>query len=169
VSAGSNASIGVGPQCTLAADAELRVAWINQLSQFTGIRAAEIFFEPLQFHLEIADLLEQLSFFGLALLLDLALLASRKQLTGIIEQLLLPLAYLDGVDRVISSDLLDRLAATDRLHGDSSLEFRTVSAALAHEWEPHFRGGTPPQRLTMGPVKKNQTSTLLASASSGLD
>jgi hypothetical protein len=36
-----------------------------------------------------------------------------------------------------------------------------VSAALAHEWEPHFRGGTPPQRLTMGPVQKNQTSSVL--------
>jgi hypothetical protein len=36
-----------------------------------------------------------------------------------------------------------------------------VSAALAHEWEPHFRGGTPPQRLTMGPVQKNQTSSNL--------
>ena len=119
------------------------------------------FFEPLQFHLELADLLEQLSFLGLALLLVLALLASRKQLTGTIQQLLLPLAYLDGVDRVISSDLLDCLAATDRLHGDSSLEFRTVSAALAHEWEPHFRGDTPPQRLTMGPVQKNQTSSPL--------
>ena len=116
-------------------------------------------FEPLQFHLELADLLEQRSFFGLALLLVLALLASHKQLTGTIEQLLLPLAYLDGVDRVIRSDLLDRLAATDRLHSDSSLEFRTVSAALAHEWEPHFKGRTPPQRLTMGPVQKNQTTS----------
>ena len=74
------------------------MVWINQLSQFTGIRAAEIFFEPLQFHLELADLLEQLSVLGLTLLLVLALLASRKQLTGTIQQLLLPLADLDGVE-----------------------------------------------------------------------
>jgi hypothetical protein len=29
-----------------------------------------------------------------------------------------------------------------------------VGTALAHRWEPPFRGGAPPQRLTMGPVKK---------------
>jgi hypothetical protein len=30
------------------------VAWIDQLAQFTGMRAAEIFFEPLQLHLQLA-------------------------------------------------------------------------------------------------------------------
>ena len=126
-----------------------------------GIRAAEIVFEPLQLHLELADLLEQFSVLGLALLLLLARLASRKQLTGTIQKLLLPLTHLNRVDGVIGGDLLDRLAATNRLHGDSGLEFGTVGAALAHEWSPHFRGGTPPQRLTMGPVQKNQTTSLL--------
>jgi len=37
---------------------------------------------------------------------------------------------------VICGDLLDRLAATDRLHGDPGLELVTVGAALAHWWEP---------------------------------
>ena len=104
-----------------------------------GVKAAEIFFQPLQFHLEFADLVEQFSFLGLALLL--ALLASRKQLTGTIQQLLLPLTHLNWVDGVIGGDLLDRLAATDRLHGDSGLEFGTMGAALAHEWEPKRLGG----------------------------
>jgi len=36
-----------------------------------GVRAAEISFKPLQFHLEFASLLEQLSFLGLALVLGL--------------------------------------------------------------------------------------------------
>ena len=58
---------------------------------------------------------------------------------------------------MVSGDLLDALAAPDRLHGDSGLEFGTVDAALAHEWKPHFRGGAPPHRLTMGPVQKKQT------------
>ena len=43
---------------------------------------------------------------------------------------------------VISSDLLDRLAATDRLHGDPGLEFGAVSAAFAHRWEP-LSGAVP--------------------------
>jgi hypothetical protein len=33
---------------------------------------------------------------------------------------------------VVGSDLLDRLAATDRLHGDPGLELGTVGAALTH-------------------------------------
>ena len=36
------------------------------------------------------------------------------------------------MDGVVCSDLLDRLAATDRLHGDLGLELGTVGAALAH-------------------------------------
>jgi hypothetical protein len=41
--------------------------------------------------------------------------------------------YLNGG---IGGDLLDRLAATDHLHGDPGLEFGTVAAAPAHGWEP---------------------------------
>jgi hypothetical protein len=33
-----------------------------------------------------------------------------------------------------------------------------VGAALANGWESQIRGGTPPQKLTMGPVQKNQTN-----------
>ena len=60
-----------------------------------------------------------------------------------IQQLPLPLAHLDGMDGVISGDLLDRLAATDRLHGDPGLELGAVGAALAHRWEP--RSGAVPR------------------------
>ena len=38
---------------------------------------------------------------------------------------------------------LDRLATTDRLHGDSRFELGTVGAALAHWWEP--RSGAVPR------------------------
>jgi hypothetical protein len=37
------------------------------------------------------------------------------------QQLPLPLAHLDGVNGVISCDLLDGLATADRLHGDPAL------------------------------------------------
>ena len=43
-----------------------------------------------------------------------------------------PLADLERVDGVVGGDLLDRLSATDRLHGDHGLELGTVGAALAH-------------------------------------
>ena len=62
------------------------------------------------------------------------------------------------MDRVIGGDLLDRLAATDRFHGDPRLEFRTVGAALAHEWEPPFQGRYPASEVNDGtcPEKLNQ-------------
>ena len=97
---------------------------------------------------------------GVHLLLLLALFASRKQITGTIQQLLLPLIHLNRVDGMIGGDLLDRLAATVLLHGDSGLEFGTMHAALLMNGSPHFRRGTSPQRLTMVPVQKNQTTSL---------
>jgi len=84
-----------------------------------GIRAAETFFELLQLHLQPPDLLEQLSFLGLPLLLVLGVLAPAEQLAGSVQQLPFPLAQLDRVDGVVSGDLLGRLAATERLHGYS--------------------------------------------------
>ena len=93
--------------------------------------------------LELSDLLEQLGLFGLALAGVLALLTPGEQLTGAIQQLALPLAHLNRVNGVISGDLLDRLAATDRLHGDLGLELGAVGAALAHWWEP--RSGAVPR------------------------
>jgi len=43
---------------------------------------------------------------------------------------------------MVGGDLLDRLAATDRLHGDPGLELGAVGAALAHRWEP-LSGAVP--------------------------
>jgi hypothetical protein len=79
--------------------------------------------------LELADLLEELSLLGLNLLFVLALATPCEQLAGAIQQLQLPLAHLDRVNGVISSDLLDRLATTDRFHGDLGLELRAVGRA----------------------------------------
>ena len=56
-----------------------------------------------------------------------------------------PLAHLDRVNGVIGGDLLESLAATDRLHGDSGLELRAVGAAFAHGWETLLSGSLPPQ------------------------
>jgi len=108
-------------------------------------RASErlrLFFEPLQLHLQLADLLEQLGLLGLALAGVLGFLAPGEQLTGAIEELPLPLTHLDRVDGMVGGDLLDRLAATDRLHGDPGLELGAVGAALAHRWEP-LSGAVP--------------------------
>jgi len=44
-----------GPGAYIAADAVLGVVVIDQLAQFTGVRAAETFFEPIQLHLLLTD------------------------------------------------------------------------------------------------------------------
>jgi hypothetical protein len=118
------------------------VAVIDPLAQFTGFRGAEIFFEPLQLHLQPPDPLEQLGLFGLGFLPVIALFGTVEQLNVAIHELPLPLSHLDRVDGVVSGDLLDRLAATDGLHGDSGLELGAVGAALIHWWEP-LSGAVP--------------------------
>lgn len=49
----------------------------------------------------------------------------------------------DRVNGVVGDDLLDRFAATDRLHGNAGLELRSVGVALANRWEP--RSGKVPR------------------------
>jgi hypothetical protein len=60
---------------------------------------------------------------------------------------------------MVSGDLLEGLAATDGFHGHLGLELRAVGSSLAHRWEAPSGGGAPPQRLTMGPVQKSQTTS----------
>lgn len=57
----------------------------DQFAKFTGVRAAETLFEPRQLHLQPPELLEQLSFLGLPLLLVLALLDAGEQLAGSVK------------------------------------------------------------------------------------
>lgn len=94
----------------------------------------------------------------LARLFVLALLPWRKQLTATIQQRLLPLTHLNRVNDVIDGDLLDRLADTDRLDGDSGLELGTVDAARALESEPPFHGRYPASAVNDGtcPEKQDQ-------------
>ena len=54
---------------------------------------------------------------------------------------------------VVDSDLLDRLGATDRLHGDPDHELGAVGAALAHWWKP-LSVAIPPTDLNRALSKK---------------
>jgi len=47
---------------------------------------------------------------------------------------------MSGVEGVTGGDLLDGLAATDRLHGNPGLDLRAVCAALARRWEIPYQG-----------------------------
>ena len=135
----------------------LSSGWFEPIS-LRSSRASQLlkFFKPLRLHLQLADLLEQFLLLGLALGFGFRLLSTREELAGTLKQLLLPLARLNRSHRevrrieqihaVISGDLLDRLAATNRRHGDLGLELGAVGATLAHWWKPlsgavpHLRG-----------------------------
>jgi len=95
--AGSRRGSRQAEQRTLPAEAELGVGVIDQFTQFTGVRAAETFFEPLQLHLQPADLLEQLGVLGLIVFIVLCHHASGEELAGAIQQLPLPLDDLDWI------------------------------------------------------------------------
>ena len=55
----------------------------------------------------------------------------------------------------VSGDLLERLAASDLLHGHLGLERGAMGAAFAHGWEPLLRGAPAPHRLTVDPAQKS--------------
>ena len=63
-------------------------------------------------------------------------MASCKQITRTIPNLLHPLADLDRVVDMVRGDLLGRLAYTDRFKDDPGYELGNVGAALEHCWEP---------------------------------
>lgn len=108
--------------------------------------------------MQLADLLEQLGLLVLALVLDLTFLTRGEKLNGSIQEMPLPLAGLHRVvlDRRRSAGSY-RLAATDRLYGDSGLELRAYVRRLLMGGNPFLGGGTPPQMLTVWPVLNNQT------------
>jgi hypothetical protein len=81
------------------------------------------FYETLQFHLQPSDLLEKLCFICFVLIFISAILFPAEQLAGGFQQLPLSLLDLDEVNGVIGADLLDRLAATDCLHGALALHW----------------------------------------------
>src|SRR6516225_7650307 len=85
----------------------LRFGWCGSISdrRCSGERS-DFFFEPLQLHLEAADLLEQLGLLGLGVGRD-RLAAVTEDLVGPGEELLLPGVDQRRVDAVLTGQLID--------------------------------------------------------------
>ena len=75
-------------------------------------------------------------------LLFRTLLVPGEQLTGVIEELPLPLAHLTRVKGLFGGDLLKRPAITDRLYGDSGFEKRQWVCCLLMRGNP-ISGAAP--------------------------
>ncbi len=98
-----------------------------------------------------------------SILNQLGLFTPDDQVTGALQQLLLPLAYLDQALRAVSGDLRwsvlrPLIASMATLALSSGLWVRRV-----------FMGGIPHQKLTMGPLHKNQTTSTSAVPPSSTD
>jgi hypothetical protein len=155
---------------------------IDQVVRFAGIRAVGTVVQPRQLHLELAEAVRFLrgSTAGTAQLPwpdlrpCLASFGTGEQVAGALKQLLLPLDQQERRHCVVGGNLLQWLAATDRLHSDQPraeafgevLELGAVGVALTQllrrrlrqQCEHLHRGGAPLQWLAVGPVQKIQTT-----------
>src|SRR5262249_3046738 len=102
---------------------------------------SDFFFQPLQFHFEPADLLEQLGLLGLGVVGG-GLGAIAEDLLGAGEQLLLPAVDQGRVDLVLAGQLVDGAVSLEGGQSHLSLECRRVVFPLACHSSP-FPG--PPE------------------------
>ena len=111
--------------------------WLNQCPLvFNG--ESEIFFQPIQLYLELADLLIKLQqkFFPIPILF---LPTVREEMRKLFEKLLSPLANLVGMDSKLTGQLGKGLFSSQSLQGNLSLESRIMSSPhVAHRAVPPF-------------------------------
>jgi hypothetical protein len=92
--------------------------------------AGNAFLEPLDFHVEPADPLVEFGLDGLAVL-GVTTAAVAEEGLGAVQELLLPLADLDGMDLISSCQLDEGLGLLGGLQSDPSLEGRGISLSCA--------------------------------------
>ena len=103
--------------------------------------AGNAFFQPFDLHVEPTDLFIQLGLDGLALL-ALALPTVAEEGLDAVEELLLPLTDLDGVDLVRLRELGDRLGLLGGLQGDLRPGGGRMPLAFAGQDEPRDESAT---------------------------
>src|SRR5215218_6444585 len=113
-------------------------------SRLRSTEAGNPFFQPLDLHVEPADLLVELGLHGLPLL-ALPLPSVAEQALGPVEELLLPLADLDGMDLVRLGEFGDGLGLLGGLQGDLGLEGGRVALACAGHDAPRDGSATSDQ------------------------
>src|SRR5947209_3373829 len=118
--------------------------WGSTSARRRSTEAGNPFFQPFDLHVEPADLLVQLGLRRLPLL-ALAPAAVAEQALGPVEERLLPLADLDGMDLVRLGELGDGLGLLGGLQGDLGLEGGRVALACAGHHAPRDGSATSDQ------------------------
>src|SRR2546423_7641277 len=108
-------------------------------ARFWSTAAGKPFLQPLDLHVEPADLLEELGLPSQGVVLVATATIAEEGL-GAVEELLLPLTDLDGVDPVGLGELGEGLVLLGGLDGDLGLEGRRVAFLCAGHDAP--RDGT---------------------------
>jgi hypothetical protein len=115
-------------------------------------RRGQLFFQPLELHVEPTDLLVEFGLEGLALVV-LAATAVTEERLGAVEELLLPLTDLDRVDLKGVGQLGQDPGLLGGLQGDPSLEGRGISLACTRDDAPRDGSETFDQfNIPSGPV-----------------
>src|SRR5512143_262631 len=110
-------------------------------ARFRSTAAGNAFFQPFDLHVQSTDLFIQLGLDGLTLL-ALALPTIAEEGLDAVEELLLPLTDLDGVDLVRLRQLGDRFGRLGGLHGDPGLVGSRVPPAFAGHGAPRYGSAT---------------------------
>jgi hypothetical protein len=84
----------------LSTDAQMTIRWFDQ-GPLEFNRSGQLFFQPLEFHLEPADLLVKFGLDRLALVVVAAASVAEQRFDAV-QELFLPLTDLDGVDLIPS-------------------------------------------------------------------
>src|SRR3954447_14084799 len=94
---------------------------VSTRGRLRSLEAGNFFFQPLEFHLEPADLLVEFGLDRLALVV-VAAAAVAEQRFDAVQELLLPLTDLDGVDLISSCQVGEGPGLLGGLQSDPSLE-----------------------------------------------
>ena len=90
---------------------------------------ASFFFEPVEFDLELPNLLVQLGFEGVLVLGETGA-ALREDVGQFRQRLFLPLRHLIGMHPVVGGNLVNRLLPFDRLQSDPRFQLGAIGLAL---------------------------------------
>ena len=97
--------------------------------RLSSMQAFRFFFDPLQLHREVADLLIQARCQRLVCFL-LPALSRREHLGNFIQQLFLPLRNLGGMHSIFRCQFIGRLLSPNRFQGNFGFDIRALSLSL---------------------------------------
>src|SRR5215213_222483 len=123
----------------------LNLGWFGSIrDRLWSDAAGRFFFQPLDLHLEAADLLVELGLDGLSVLAFVLPPVAEEGIDAV-KELLLPLADLDGMDLERLRQLGDGLGLLGGLQGDLGLEGGRVALACTGHEAPRDGSATSDQ------------------------